>query len=191
MGNMCGGGTMPMIGQGDRVPDATLRGVFPCELAGAGAPVSLREICGSGKVVLIGVPGVYFEPETQSTLPEFVRRQSEFRTLHVHEIAVIVVDSGPAVNAWARKILGSSPGQTMRFYADPAGAVTKALGLTVHGDGLADYLGPNRSRRYAMTVDQGAVQTMWTVGAVSDPFGEPIRAMQVLAELGTVAEDAE
>eukprot|EP01062_Namystynia_karyoxenos_P066507 TRINITY_DN60434_c0_g1_i1.p1 TRINITY_DN60434_c0_g1~~TRINITY_DN60434_c0_g1_i1.p1 ORF type:complete len:190 (+),score=54.71 TRINITY_DN60434_c0_g1_i1:101-670(+) len=189
MGASLCGSVMPTISIGDRVPDATLK--HPSDFDSHGEPISLQRLCADGKIVILGVPAAFGEPETSEQIPEYIQKQGDFRVRTVREVVVIAVDSGPSVLNWAKRVNPAGAG-LVRFYADPSGAVTAALGLTITDSAAVAKLGPRRSKRYAMIVDTGVVTSLDI--ADSDALGLSYgntSASNVLTKLGQTSEDAE
>ena len=134
---------MPVIG--DTVPDATVL----INSSDGPTPVSAKELLGSGKIVLIGVPGAFTPVCSDFHLPGFVLAADQLKDKGVEKIAVISVNDVFVMGAW-----GAFAGVGAEFVmiADPDAAFTKAMGLDT--DATSFGLGI-RSERYAAVIEDG------------------------------------
>jgi glutaredoxin/glutathione-dependent peroxiredoxin len=134
---------MPSIG--DPVPDATVM----INTSDGPAPASTKELLGSGKVVLIGVPGAFTPVCTDFHLPGFVLAAEQLKEKGVERIAVVSVNDAFVMGAWGSS---ESVGDEFVMIADPDAAFTKAMGLDTDASSFG--LG-TRSERYAAVIEDG------------------------------------
>ena len=138
------------ISIGDRLPGATLL------QAGPDGPetVALGDLLDGCRVVIFAVPGAFTPTCHSAHMPSFIRTREEFRSRGIDEIICISVNDPFVLKAW-----GEATGATdadITLLADPEGAFTRAVGMefTALPVGLIE-----RSRRYAMIVEDGVVRT--------------------------------
>lgn len=138
------------VEKGSKLPEAKLLKL------GENGPeaVELSGITGSGRAVVFAVPGAFTPTCTNSHMPSFVKNADAFREKGVPVVAVTVNDPFVAA-AWAKETGADSAGITV--LADADGSFTRAIGMEFDAP-PAGLLG--RSRRYAMIVDNGTVETL-------------------------------
>ena len=132
---------------GDKLPDTKFR-VMTTE-----GPVwkTTDEIFKGRKVALFAVPGAFTPTCNNLHIPSFLNNAPAIKAKGVHTIAVTGVNDVFVMEAW-KKSTGAEG--KIEFLADGNGDFAKALDLTM--DGSAGGLG-QRSKRYAMLVDNGVV----------------------------------
>src|ERR687891_3026472 len=86
------------IAAGDKIPDVQLMILTDEGIK----PIQSWDILGSGKVVLIGVPGAFTPTCTDYHLPGFVLRADELRAKGVDTIACVSVNDAFVMGAWGR-----------------------------------------------------------------------------------------
>ena len=136
------------ITTGSTLPDATLYRL------GENGPeaVALSDKLKGRKVVIFGLPGAYTGTCTTAHVPSFIRTKDAFAAKGVDEIICISVNDPFVMGAWGDSTGATTAGISMLGDADAS--FTKAIGM--------DFSAPpvgliNRSRRYAMLVDDGKV----------------------------------
>lgn len=134
---------MPSIG--DSVPDTTVM----INTSNGPAPASTKELLGSGKVVLIGVPAAFSPTCSDFHVPGFAMAADQLKEKGVDTIAVISVNDAFVMGAWGKAL--DVPGDFLMI-ADPDATFATAMGLTV--DASAFGMG-TRSERYAAVLDDG------------------------------------
>ena len=132
---------------GDKIPDVTLMILTDEGIR----PVQSSEVLGSGKVVLIGVPGAFTPTCNDHHLPGFVLRAEDLRAKGVDTIACVGVNDAWVMGAWGRAL--GTEGKVLML-ADGNGEFTAGMGLpldlSVVGFG-------NRSQRYAAIIEDGII----------------------------------
>jgi peroxiredoxin len=135
---------------GDAIPNSRFR------VTTAEGPVwkTTDEIFKGKKVVLFGVPGAFTGTCHKSHLPGFIQNAAAIKAKGVDMIAVTGVNDHFVMDAW--KDASGAAGK-VDFLADGNAEFAKAIDLSFDGSGNG--MG-TRSRRYAMVVVDGVVQTL-------------------------------
>jgi peroxiredoxin len=160
-----------MIVQGDAVPSARVFVVGSDSPEAADTAVLLAE----GRCVVVGVPGAFTPTCSAAHLPGYRDQADRFATLGVTNIFAISVNDPFVMKAWG---LSQALGDTLTLISDGNAAFANACGLAV--DGSAFGMG-QRSRRYAMLVEDGVVQEL---AVEQDGAFEVSSAEAMLARLG-------
>lgn len=139
------------IGVGDTLPEAKLirfDGSAPSE-------VDLNALAAGRKIVVFGLPGAYTRTCSAAHMPSFIRTADQFRDKGVSGIYCVTVNDPFVCHAWEKDTGADAAG--IEVLADANAALTKAMGLDFSAPpvGLID-----RSRRYAMVVDDGKVTAL-------------------------------
>ncbi len=116
--------------------------------------VTTDELFGGQRVVLFGVPGAFTPACSDTHLPGYQARASDFKALGVGTVACVAVNDAFVMDAWAR---ARGVGDDILMLADGSGDFTRAVGLELDGRGFG--LGI-RSRRYAAVIDDGVVSLL-------------------------------
>ena len=156
------------IQTGDKIPAVTLK------VMGEKGPqdITSEEIFAGKKVVLFAVPGAFTPGCTMTHLPGYIVNADKIKAKGVDTIACISVNDAFVMDAWGK----SQNAEELLMLADGNGTFTEALGLVMDGSGFG--LG-NRSRRYAMIVEDGTVShlALEPTGAVDVSSAEKILAL--------------
>ena len=83
---------------------------------------------------------------------------------------VFCVNDGQVMDAWAKD--QGIAGSNIEFLADPNGETAKALGMVLTDPGPVYKLGPNRSKRFTMFVQDGVIKVIALSEAPGDPAGD-------------------
>ncbi|KEO52641.1 peroxiredoxin [Thioclava pacifica] len=139
------------ITTGDTLPGAT----FLVMGAEGPQPVSLGEKMKDRTVVIFAVPAAFSGTCSTAHVPSFMRTKDQFTEKGVDEIICISVNDPFVMKVWGEMTGATEAGITM--LADAEGAFTQAIGMdfTAPAVGLI-----NRSRRYAMLVENGVVKIL-------------------------------
>lgn len=137
-----------MIEIGQRLPEATLRRI------GSNGPetVALGDIVRGRKVIIFAVPGAFTPTCDSAHMPSFIRTADEFRARGVDEIICVSVNDAHVMRYWGETTGAREAGITL--LADADGTYAKALGVAYDNPVPGMF---NRSRRYAMLVEDGVV----------------------------------
>lgn len=135
---------------GDQVPDVAVQVLSP---EGAPETVQSGEILGTGKVVLVAVPGAFTPTCSNAHLPGYVDNADELAAKGVDKVVVTSVNDPWVMDAW----LSSLGADGMGMLADGNGGFAEAMGLTMDasGVGLA-----TRSVRYAAVIEDGVITSL-------------------------------
>jgi peroxiredoxin len=140
-----------MLEEGMRLPEATL-----LEKGPEGThEVRLSERLKGRKVVIFAVPGAFTPTCDSAHMPSFVRTADEFRGRGVDEIICIAVNDVHVLRYWGEVSGAIKAGITL--LADPAAEFTRAVGMDYSNEPVGML---NRSRRYAMVVEDGLVTAL-------------------------------
>ena len=133
---------------GQQVPEATLLQKTP----DGPCKVSLRDKLTGRKVVLFGLPGAFTPTCDSAHLPSFMRTKAAFEDAGVDEIICISVNDMHVMELWGRVSGAQDAGITM--LADADCSFTRSIGMDFSNPDAGMF---DRSKRYAMLVDNGTV----------------------------------
>lgn len=88
----------------------------------------------------------------------------------IDEVIVFCVNDGQVMEAWAKDM--GIAGSNITFLADPNAVVAKALGMVLDHPGPVAKLGPNRSKRFTMFVEDGTIKIIALSEGPDDPAGD-------------------
>ena len=145
----------PEVGQplreGVRLPAAEFLRIGP-----AGPErVALGPLLDGARVAIFAVPGAFTPTCDSAHLPSFVRTADAFRARGVAHILCISVNDPHVMRRWGMEAGAEAAGITM--LADPAAAFTRAVGMAFSAPEAGFF---DRSRRYAMLVEDGIVTAL-------------------------------
>uniref|UniRef100_A0A3B3QXF3 Peroxiredoxin-5 n=1 Tax=Paramormyrops kingsleyae TaxID=1676925 RepID=A0A3B3QXF3_9TELE len=115
-----------------------------------GNKVSMDQLFKGKKGVLFAVPGAFTPGCTKTHLPGIVEKSAELRRKGFAEVACISVNDAFVMAAW-----GKEQGAEGKV---GAGGEEAAVDLLLADDHLFEVLGNQRSKRYAMVVEDGIVK---------------------------------
>ena len=130
--------------------------------------VTSDEIFAGKKVVIVALPGA-FTPTCSSThLPGYEAKYDQLKELGIDEVYCVSVNDAFSMYQWSKQ-LGVSK---VKMLPDGNGHFTKGMDMLVKKENLGF---GDRSWRYAMVVDNGQVEKMFSEAgkcdnAGSDPF---------------------
>lgn len=138
------------IKTGDRIPDVALTTM------GEKGPESLtvQELFGGKKVVLVSVPGAFTPTCSARHLPGFVDLADNILDAGVDTIAFVAVNDVFVMNAWGK----NAGSDKILMLADGNAEFAKALGLELDAKSFGMGL---RAQRYALVADDGVVTQMF------------------------------
>lgn len=138
------------IATGDTIPAAT----FKEKTADGPVEITTEQLFKGKKVVLFAVPGAFTPTCSLNHLPGYLENRDAILAKGVDDIAVVSVNDWHVMGAWAQSSGGLGK---IHFLADWDASFTKALGLDadLSGGGLGV-----RSKRYAMIVEDGVIQSL-------------------------------
>lgn len=135
------------IAIGDPLPDVTVL----IMVDGVPTTVPVRELLGTGRVVLFAVPGAFTPGCSRVHLPGYQQHAADLAGKGVDQVACISVNDVFVMDAWgqAHDVTG-----TITMIADGDARFAKAVGLEIEVERNALGL---RSQRYAMVLEDGVV----------------------------------
>jgi glutaredoxin/glutathione-dependent peroxiredoxin len=135
---------------GEKIPSISL------QVMAAEGPkkVTTDELFNGKKVVLMAVPGAFTPGCSMTHLPGFVVKIDEIKAKGVDEVICTSVNDVFVMHAWGK----NQNAEHLTMLADGNGALATALGLTMDASGFE--MGPVRSQRYAMIVNDGVVELL-------------------------------
>ena len=135
---------------GDKIPSATLMQMKD----GGPKPITTSELFDGKKVVLFALPGAFTPTCSAKHLPGFIQNAQAIHAKGVDTIACLSVNDAFVMGAWGES---QGAGDKVVMLADGNGDFTRALGLEMDASKFG--MG-QRSKRYAMIVDNGAVKAL-------------------------------
>ena len=142
---------------GDTLPEGSLSEFIETETEGCALgpnTFNVQDLVKGKKIAIFGLPGAYTPTCSAQHVPGYVKHAAELKAKGVDEIWCISVNDAFVMGAWGdqQKAKGK-----VRMVADGNGELTNALGLGVDASG---YGMGQRSKRYAMIVDDGTVKEL-------------------------------
>lgn len=135
---------------GEKIPSVSV------QVMGAEGPqkVTTDELFSGKKVVMMAVPGAFTPGCSMTHLPGFVVKVDEIKAKGVDAVICTSVNDVFVMHAWGK----DQNAEHLTMLADGNGALASALGLTMDASGFE--MGPVRSQRYAMIVNDGVVELL-------------------------------
>lgn len=138
------------VGIGERLPDVRVAQVTARRFVSR----STAQVFGSGRVLIVGVPGAFTPVCTTRHLPPYVSRARELLDQGYDEVACIAPNSPWTVSAWAETL---DPDLNLQFFADGNMAFGRALGLTTT---LPDLFIGECYRRFVLECQDGIIEAL-------------------------------
>lgn len=135
---------------GDKIPSVSL------QVMGAKGPekVTTDELFAGKKVVMMAVPGAFTPGCSMTHLPGFVVKIDEIKAKGVDAVICTSVNDVFVMHAWGQ----NQNAEHITMLADGNGVLASELGLSMDASGFQ--MGPLRSQRYAMIVNDGVVELL-------------------------------
>ncbi|OLL22497.1 putative peroxiredoxin pmp20 [Neolecta irregularis DAH-3] len=115
-----------------------------------------KETVSVKKALVIGVPAAFSPACSGTHIPQYISSFEKLKAKGIIKLYILSVNDVFVMNHWKKSMdLGD---KLIHFLADPAGKYTQALNL---GFDATDLLGGNRSKRYALIVENGQVQKIF------------------------------
>ena len=126
-------------------------------------PVSIREVCGTGSAVLVGMPGAFTPVCDSKHLPGYVSAASQLKNLGVDTVAVVTTNDKFVQKEWA-KSRGVDDTKGVTLLCDADGDFVKEMGMAEDmGFGVGI-----RSKRFALLLQDGKVTNVLTDEGMED-----------------------
>ena len=113
---------------------------------------SIKEVFGTKKVILFGLPGAFTSTCSKLHLPGFISNAKKIKDKGIDKIFCLAVNDPYVMNAWAE---ANNAGNSITMLADPYLSFTRLIGAEV--DRNSKGMGM-RSSRYAMVIENLKVQ---------------------------------
>jgi len=136
-----------MVKAGDSIPS------IPLVEGAPDAQVDLAQELAKGPGLIIAVPAAFSPTCSDSHIPEYIAHP---KLKSAGKVFVVSVNDAFVMKAWG-KSLDKDSSSGIRFLGDPAGKFTRALDAEFEA---APLLGTNRSKRYAITTEDGKVKSV-------------------------------
>jgi peroxiredoxin len=132
--------------------------------------VTSEEYFSGKRVVVFSLPGAFTPTCSTYQLPDFEKLYEDFTAEGIDEIYCISVNDAFVMNAWGKQQCVNR----VKLIPDGSGTFTRMMGMLVNKDNLGFGM---RSWRYAMLVNNGAIEALWPEegyrdNADTDPYGE-------------------
>ena len=132
-----------------------------------GEAKTIQEVLGSGKSILVGMPGAFTTTCSKQHLPGYIENHSKFAKLGVDNIAVITTNDVFVNKAWATDAgIDSQDTSPITFLSDGDGELVKELGM-VEDMGFKNGVG-TRSKRFALVVENGVATELQVDDGMDD-----------------------
>jgi len=135
---------------GDRIPSVTVQQMQEKGVTN----ITTDELFGGKKVAVFALPGAFTPTCSASHLPGYVVKSDELFAKGIDSIICLSVNDAHVMNAWGKE---HNAEDRVQMIADGSAKFTKAIGMEIDlnkaGMGI-------RSRRYAMVVNDGIVETL-------------------------------
>jgi len=155
-----------------------------------GEAKSIQEVLGSGKSILVGMPGAFTTTCSKQHLPGYIENHSKFAKLGVDNIAVITTNDVFVNKAWSEDAgIDSQDTSPITFVSDGDGELVKELGL-VEDMGFKNGVG-TRSKRFALVVEDGVVTELQVDDGMDDCSASSAENMITILTPEDVAVESE
>ncbi|GAO48201.1 hypothetical protein G7K_2381-t1 [Saitoella complicata NRRL Y-17804] len=138
------------IAKGDSIPSVPLQESSPADKISVADLVSKVK-----KAVIVGVPAAFSPSCSSSHIPSYLKAGEEAKKKGIEEVIVVSVNDVFVMKAWKENLTSAS--DKIRFLADPQGKFTGEIDMLFDASGL---LGNQRSKRYALVVEDGKVSSI-------------------------------
>lgn len=140
-----------------RVRDESVEGPNPYRWK----DVSSNDIFKGKKVVVFALPGAFTPTCSSSHLPGYEAAYDEFKALGIDEVYCLSVNDAFVMFQWGRH----QGIEKVKMLPDGSGTFTEGMGMLVKKDNLGF---GDRSWRYSMYVEDGAVKKIFSEMGLSD-----------------------
>ncbi len=113
---------------------------------------SIKEVFGTKKVILFGLPGAFTSTCSKLHLPGFISNAKKIKDKGIDKIFCLAVNDPYVMNAWAE---ANNAGNSITMLADPYLSFTRLIGAEVDRNSKGMGI---RSSRYAMVIENLKVQ---------------------------------
>jgi len=154
------------IKAGDKVPkNVDLHFGFPPE------KINLAKRVAGKKVILVGLPGAFTPTWSTRQVPGYLAKEDAIKKLGVDEVIIYCVNDGAVMDAWASD-QGVATTSIIKLMGDPYGELTEKLDMELTHSGPKSVGLINRSKRFALYIENGSVKIVKVAEAEDDPAGD-------------------
>jgi 2-Cys peroxiredoxin 5 len=148
-----------------KIPSVTVMRGFPDV-----EKINVAEYCAGKNVVIVGLPGAFTPTWSSQQVPGYLENQEALKKAGVEEVIVYCVNDPAVMQAWEadQKVGGS----IIKFVADPAGDLTKALDMEMTHPGPPSVGIIGRCKRFAIHAIDGDVKLVKVSEGPDDPAGD-------------------
>jgi len=151
---------------GDDIPkDVDLHYGFPPE------KINLAQRVAGKKVILVGLPGAFTPTWSNRQVPGYLAKEDALKKLGVDEVIIYCVNDGAVMDAWAAD-QGVAKDSIIKLMGDPYGELTEKLDMEMTHSGPKSVGLIDRSKRFALYIDDGVVKIVKVAEAEDDPAGD-------------------
>jgi len=132
--------------------------------------INVAEYCAGKNVIIVGLPGAFTPTWSSQQVPGYLENQEALKEAGVEEVLVYCVNDPAVMQAWAdeQKVGGSM----IKFVADPAAELTKALDMEMTHPGPPSVGIVGRCKRFAVHAIDGEIKTVRISEGPDDPAGD-------------------
>ena len=134
----------------NQIPDVKIFYMFE----GQPKEESIKNVLGTKKIILFGLPGAFTSTCSKFHLPGFISNAQKIKDKGIDKIFCLAVNDPYVMNAWADT---NNAVNSITMLADPYSSFTKSIGAEV--DRNSKGMGM-RSSRYAMVIENLKVQNI-------------------------------
>jgi len=122
------------------------------------------------KVAVVGLPGAFTPTWSDRQVPGYLESEDALKDAGIEEVIVFCVNDPAVMGAWAKD--QGTYGSIIKMFSDPTSEFTRACDMELTADGPKSVGIINRSKRFAMIVDNNIITAMAVAEAESDPAGD-------------------
>ena len=134
----------------NQIPDVKIFYIFE----GQPKEESIKDVLGTKKIILFGLPGAFTSTCSKLHLPGFINNAQKIKDKGIDKIFCLAVNDPYVMNAWAD---ANNIGNSIKMLADPYLSFTKLIGAEIDRNSKGMGI---RSSRYAMVIENLKVQNI-------------------------------
>lgn len=154
------------VSVGDTIPTSVeLHYEFPPE------KINVSERLASKNAIIVGLPGAFTPTWSTRQVPGYLAQEDELKKLGVDEVLIYCVNDAAVMSAWSDD-QGVMDDSIVKLMGDPYGDLTSALDMIMTHPGPTSVGLVNRSKRFALYVEDNEVKIVRVAEAEDDPAGD-------------------
>ena len=146
-------------------PDVELHFGFPPER------INLKDRVAGKNVILVGLPGAFTPTWSSRQVPGYLQNLTQIKSIGVDEVIIYCVNDGAVMDAWAAD-QGIPKESIISLMGDPYGELTEKLQMELLHSGPKFKGLVNRSKRFALYMEDGEVKILRVAESEEDPAGD-------------------